>query len=115
MTHIRRYLILQLDEHASNIGYETRIEAGIRSFRNHFNIIQKKITPDLSPIDLQFITGLDSLCKKTLLLPNFDNLSCKLVEAVLRKEGIDARLLEEKEESIKGALSLTPGSACLLT
>ncbi len=30
------YLILQLDEHDSTVGYETRIEAGIRSFRNHF-------------------------------------------------------------------------------
>jgi predicted CoA-substrate-specific enzyme activase len=30
------YLILQLDEHDSTVGYETRIEAGIRAFRNHF-------------------------------------------------------------------------------
>ncbi|HJX72506.1 MAG TPA: acyl-CoA dehydratase activase, partial [Bacteroidales bacterium] len=29
------YLILQLDEHDSRVGYETRIEAGIRAFRNH--------------------------------------------------------------------------------
>jgi len=31
------YLILQLDEHDSTVGYETRIEAGIRSFKNHYN------------------------------------------------------------------------------
>jgi predicted CoA-substrate-specific enzyme activase len=31
------YLILQLDEHDSSVGYETRIEAAIRSFRNHRN------------------------------------------------------------------------------
>ena len=30
------YLILQLDEHDSAVGYETRIEAAIRSFTNHF-------------------------------------------------------------------------------
>ncbi|HNW88530.1 MAG TPA: acyl-CoA dehydratase activase [Bacteroidales bacterium] len=29
------YLVLQLDEHDSSVGYETRIEAGIRAFRNH--------------------------------------------------------------------------------
>lgn len=29
------YLILQLDEHDSSVGYETRIEAAIRAFRNH--------------------------------------------------------------------------------
>ena len=30
------YLILQLDEHDSTVGYETRIEAAIESFKNHF-------------------------------------------------------------------------------
>ena len=29
------YLIIQIDEHDSNTGYETRIEAALRSFRNH--------------------------------------------------------------------------------
>ncbi len=29
------YLILQIDEHDSNMGYETRIEAAVRSFKNH--------------------------------------------------------------------------------
>ena len=29
------YLILQIDEHDSNLGYETRIEAAVRSFKNH--------------------------------------------------------------------------------
>ncbi len=106
------YLILQLDEHASNIGYETRIEAGIRAFRNHFSSNREKMLPDLSSINLQFRTGLGSLRNKTLLLPNFDNLSCKLVEAVLRKEGIDARLLEEQEESIKRSLIFNSGQ-CL--
>jgi predicted nucleotide-binding protein (sugar kinase/HSP70/actin superfamily) len=30
------YLIIQLDEHHSDVGYQTRIEAGIDSFRNDF-------------------------------------------------------------------------------
>jgi predicted CoA-substrate-specific enzyme activase len=34
-TQQKPYLILQLDEHDSTVGYETRIEAGIRAFRNH--------------------------------------------------------------------------------
>ena len=33
--HGKPYLILQIDEHDSNVGYETRIEAGVDSFRNH--------------------------------------------------------------------------------
>lgn len=31
------YLVLQLDEHDSAVGYETRIEAAIQSFMNHFD------------------------------------------------------------------------------
>jgi predicted CoA-substrate-specific enzyme activase len=34
-TYKKPYLILQLDEHDSTVGYETRIESGIRAFRNH--------------------------------------------------------------------------------
>lgn len=30
------YLILQIDEHGSAVGYETRVEAAVRAFRNHF-------------------------------------------------------------------------------
>ena len=37
------YLILQLDEHDSAVGYETRIEAAIRAFRNH----RQKQKPEL--------------------------------------------------------------------
>lgn len=37
------YLLLQLDEHGSDVGYETRIEAAIRSFSNHY---QQKVTTD---------------------------------------------------------------------
>ncbi|MDT8287825.1 MAG: acyl-CoA dehydratase activase, partial [Elusimicrobiales bacterium] len=33
--HRKPYLILELDEHGSSVGYETRIEAALRSFRNH--------------------------------------------------------------------------------
>ncbi len=36
------YLILQLDEHDSAVGYETRIEAAVRAFRNHHD--RQKLT-----------------------------------------------------------------------
>jgi predicted nucleotide-binding protein (sugar kinase/HSP70/actin superfamily) len=32
-SHEKPYLILQLDEHESSVGYETRIEAAIRAFK----------------------------------------------------------------------------------
>ena len=36
------YLILELDEHDSSVGYETRIEAAVRSFRNHHSGEKKR-------------------------------------------------------------------------
>ena len=44
--HNKPYLILQLDEHDSSVGYETRIEAAIRAFRNH-----KNQQPQFQPVD----------------------------------------------------------------
>ena len=34
-SHGKPYLVLELDEHDSRLGYETRIEAAVRAFRNH--------------------------------------------------------------------------------
>ena len=52
--HEKPYLILQLDEHESSVGYETRIEAAIRSFQNHHSTrTVKKMavhTPSLLPV-----------------------------------------------------------------
>ena len=33
--HDKPYLVLELDEHDSSVGYETRIEAACAAFRNH--------------------------------------------------------------------------------
>ena len=44
--HEKPYLILQLDEHDSNVGYETRIEAGVRAFRNHLKSTENRALPE---------------------------------------------------------------------
>ncbi len=41
------YLVIQLDEHCSDIGYQTRIEAGLDAFRNDFQ--HRKIQPPPAP------------------------------------------------------------------
>lgn len=46
------YLILQLDEHDSSVGYETRIEAGIRAFRNHLRKEHKEQSEQADGKDL---------------------------------------------------------------
>ena len=39
------YLLLELDEHDSSVGYETRIEASVRSFRNHYTYKNFRVKP----------------------------------------------------------------------
>lgn len=105
-THKKPYLILQLDEHSSNIGYETRIEASIRSFRNHRHILIQDIKKDILPQTPKFNK---SLINKTLLLPNFDYLTCQLLAANLHNKGIDARVLDETQQLIKKSLRYNTG------
>ncbi|MCG6910678.1 MAG: acyl-CoA dehydratase activase [Deltaproteobacteria bacterium] len=100
------YLVLQLDEHDSNVGYETRIEAAIRSFRNHHAGGRK--TPGAAVFNARVRTK-RSLDGKTLIMPNWGDISQRLVVANLRREGIDARLLEEHQTSIQRSLRYNTG------
>jgi predicted CoA-substrate-specific enzyme activase len=106
-SHEKPYLILQLDEHASSVGYETRIEAAIRSFENHHSCVTGKKTlrdaPSLFPVNEK------RLLDKTLVIPNWDNITLKFVVANLNREGIDARLMEESETSIKESMRHNTG------
>jgi predicted CoA-substrate-specific enzyme activase len=136
------YLILQLDEHDSRVGYETRIEAAIRTFRNHAAAIScpappaepvrggtaldavrslahsaleglrntlplernaKPCTAILTPSSAEPLKG------KTLILPNWDAITSRLVTANLRAAGIDARSLPETDEKIRKSLRLNTG------
>ncbi len=113
------YLILQLDEHDSSVGYETRIEAGIRSFRNHLQHAgnsmgghKEKQTETMAFSHMHFLREKNELAGKTLLLPNWDAYTGKLIEANLRHPGFDARLLEETDETIKKSLRMNTGQ-CL--
>ena len=111
--HKKPYLILQLDEHDSNVGYETRIEAAVRAFRNHnaATPVEKQAVVSAVP-SVGIVRGSSHLQGKTLLLPSWDLMVSKLMEAVLRREGIDVRILDESEESIQRSLRLNTGQ-CL--
>ena len=112
--HKKPYLILQLDEHDSNVGYETRIEAGVRSFQNHF-ATNKGITPQKISFDLKTKNKAKFLKGKTLLFPVWDKMACTFLTAILKKEGIDARLVEETPESIQKSLTFNTGQCIPLT
>jgi predicted CoA-substrate-specific enzyme activase len=103
------YLILQLDEHDSSVGYETRIEAAVRAFGNHFRgkarIVGRRVQ-EINPRTEDEIDG------KTLLLPNWDPISCRLIASNLIRHGVDARVLEENRILIQKSLRHNTGQ-CL--
>jgi len=103
------YLILELDEHDSNVGYETRIEASINSFRNHF---KDKVKEKVNNIDKYHLKTTPEIGNRTLLIPIWDTYASPLIEAVFIKAGIDARLVELSDESIRKASTNNTGQ-CL--
>lgn len=101
------YLVLQLDEHGSDVGYETRIEAAVRSFRNHY---QQQPQPGRSKATSGLM--LNHQADETILIPNYDHLSCSLIAAAFEHAGYQARMIEETPTSILTSLRLNDGQ-CL--
>jgi predicted CoA-substrate-specific enzyme activase len=107
------YLVLQLDDHDSSVGYETRIEAGVAAFRNH--AASGKPAPagaeTRAPIGESHlpITRKKDIAGKTLLMPNWDPLAARLLAANLRREGLDARALDEDPLRIRKAMRSNSG------
>lgn len=108
--YAKPYLVLQVDEHDAAGGYETRIEAAVRVFKNHYKsqsktgpTTLKKHTPSLVPVPKK------RLFDKTLLIPNWDPLTLPLLAAAMQKEGIDARLLEDSPIAIQKSLRHNTG------
>ena len=104
--HQKPYLILSLDEHDSSVGYETRIEAAVRSFRNHLEASHRKPAvygPSIIP------SRVDRLHDRTFFMPNWEPATLKLIAANLRREGFDARVLEENETNIRRSMRFNTG------
>jgi len=106
-TYQKPYLILQLDEHGSDVGYETRIEAAIRSFRNHY---QQNISTAQQNDQPSVLLKHDK--QGTILIPNYDPLSCSLIAVTFEHAGYHALLIEETETSILSSLRMNDGQ-CL--
>ncbi|MBN1351194.1 CoA activase [candidate division KSB1 bacterium] len=105
--YLKPYLVLQIDEHGSDVGYETRIESATLSFRNHFN--HKK---SLAHSHRKRIISRTPDEKSTILIPNYDRLSCSLISAAFEHAGYRAILIEETSTSILSSLRLNDGQ-CL--
>ncbi|MGB3210597.1 MAG: acyl-CoA dehydratase activase [Desulforhopalus sp.] len=104
--HGKPYLILELDEHDSSVGYETRIEASIRAFRNHRGQKPRTLPIDYLNINPSYTT---SLQRKHVLFPNWDRITCSLLTAALQREGYDAHMLTETDQTIRESLKHNTG------
>lgn len=106
--HGKPYLILSLDEHDSSVGYETRIEAAIRAFKNHR---EQRSVPLPLPIAYPGLNPrpAGSLAGKHVLFPNWDYITCSFLTATLKREGYDAYLLEETDQTIRQSLRHNSG------
>ena len=98
------YLILQLDELGSDVGYQTRIEAAVATFRGHTKGRRGTVrhTPYVA-------FGKD----RTYIMPNFEPLGCRLAVAQLRSAGYKAELALETKETIRLGLTHALGCECL--
>lgn len=104
------YLILQLDDHDSQVGYETRIEAALRSFRNHDTRTARRTPPKRQhPASPDYLQGMHG---STVLIPAWDRYACSMMAANFRREGIDARVLDEDPLLFTRALQHNSGQ-CL--
>ncbi|MEN8155432.1 MAG: acyl-CoA dehydratase activase [Bacteroidota bacterium] len=103
------YLVIQIDEHDSNTGYETRIEAALRSFRNHARSVTQVPEPELGSILPRVETDLEG---RTMLMPNWDMYISPLIVANLKRSGLDVRLLESSELGIRKSMVHNTGQ-CL--
>ncbi len=98
------YLILQLDELSSEVGYETRIEAAIESFRN-WTKGQPRPTQPVVFIPLRK--------DKTWILPHLDDATTPLAQAILRRSGFESVVSLETPESIILGMKLVGGGECV--
>lgn len=108
-SHNKPYLVLELDEHDSSVGYETRVEAAVRAFTNHNNSGTKEKPLDTSSHNPKFLPKLNN---KTIIYPNWDSYTGSLIVSVLKNEGFQAILMEETHETLKKSM-LTNTGQCI--
>ncbi len=101
------YLVLQIDEHGSDVGYSTRIEAAIETFRNHY----RRSAP-VAPAPIAHLVTRTPPKQQTMLVPNYDSLACSLMCAAFEHAGYHARLIEESPTTVTSSLRLNDGQ-CL--
>ncbi len=111
MNYYRKpFLFLQLDEHSSDVGYETRIEAGVGSFRNYLKRRREEAAANRAvrgPRDDALTEG------DTVLIPCLDDMISSFWAHCFRKAGFRAILLESSEEALAEGYRYVNGGECM--
>jgi predicted nucleotide-binding protein (sugar kinase/HSP70/actin superfamily) len=94
------YLILQLDEHDSTVGYETRIEAAVRAFRNHRKSEKETITgKQLTGIPGKSTGGTEEAIMTDTSMYRHVKSLVRDASAILKAHSIDFRLFSREIEN----------------
>ncbi|MCP4603173.1 MAG: hypothetical protein GY847_22105 [Proteobacteria bacterium] len=101
------YLTIQLDAHGSDVGYITRLEAGIEAFKNWR---KKRIISKPPPLMIP-----DRKLEKdmTILIPPVDNIATGFLKDTFNSYGYDSYVLEENEAAMDLGLRQVSGGECL--
>jgi predicted CoA-substrate-specific enzyme activase len=103
-------LVLELDEHGSSGGYQTRVEA----FLDVVRASRKRALPQVSTWTPPARPERDDSWKKrTLWFPPMHPQGARLVAAAIRSNGYDTRVLVEDEESHALGKRVMRGNECL--
>ena len=106
------YLIIQLDEHNSEVGYQTRVEAGIDAFVNDFKQRQHgKPTVTLRPQNLSFETRISK--DDVILFPYLSPLLDELLLDAFNAHQYHARILPIDQHIINLGFKYVSGGECL--
>jgi predicted nucleotide-binding protein (sugar kinase/HSP70/actin superfamily) len=109
-------LVLQLDAHGSDVGYTTRIEAGIASFENHRGKTRgKKAAGQTGAPQAATRARNDSLnAGDTVLLPRlFDEITSSLWDACFHKAGYGTRRVEATAAGLNAGYRFASGGECM--
>jgi predicted CoA-substrate-specific enzyme activase len=102
-------LILELDEHGSDAGYQTRIEA----FMDAVESTSRKSYPTF---DWSIMDERDGMKDRVIWIPPMHPVGARLFAAAFRRYGYKAQTLpEETPEILETGRSLVRGSECLPT
>lgn len=103
------YLVIQLDEHSSDIGYETRVEAALDSFNNNFK------TPAQNEKQLSDSKEYEHrICQDDILyIPFISPIISEIQKYVFQSAGYNARVLPLEQRMINTGYKYTSGGECL--